>query len=288
MQKARIKATDRPDSGHLKKKIMKTKRKTALVTGATSGIGHELAKIFAEEGYDLVLVSRSREELETVGNNLAQLHGVRATVVPADLSEPSAAEEVYNEVKAKGIQIDVLVNDAGQGVYGPFTTTELQEELNIIQLNVVSLMVLTKLFLKDMVNRGEGRILQLASIVSKIASPLMAVYAGTKAFVYNFSMSLSNELKDTGVTITALQPGVTDTDFFNKADATEMRAVQEGDPADPAKVARDGYEALMKGEAKVVSGAMNKMQAAMSNIISDEALAEQMRKQNEPTDQSSS
>ncbi len=191
---------------------------------------------------------------------------------------------MYNEVYAKGIQVDILVNDAGQGVYGKFTETDLQSELDIIQLNVASLVVLTKLFLKDMVARNNGKILQLASMVSKISSPLMAVYAGTKAFVYNFTQSIINELKDTEVTITALQPGATDTDFFNKAGAQHSKIVQEGDLADPADVARDGYEALMSGESKIVSGMKNKIMATMANVTSDEMLAEQMHKQNEPSD----
>jgi short-subunit dehydrogenase len=173
------------------------------------------------------------------------------------------------------------VNDAGQGVYGKFVETNLQEELDIIQLNVTSLMILTKLFLKDMVARNEGKILQLAPMVSKISSPLMAVYAGTKAFVYNFSQSLINEIKDTNVTITALQPGATDTDFFNKAGAENAKVAKDGGLAKPADVAKDGYDAMMAGDSKVVSGMKNKIEATMANVMPDEALAARMRGMNE-------
>lgn len=255
--------------------------KTALVTGATSGIGHEIAKLLAKDGYDLIIVGRDQGELEALAPELSQGKSITITPLAKDLFEPGAAEELYDEVKSLGIQVDILVNDAGQGVYGKFAETDLQSELDIIQLNVTSLVVLTKLFLKDMVARNDGKILQLASMVSKISSPLMAVYAGTKAFVYNFSLSLVNELKDTNVTITALQPGATDTDFFNKAGAENIKIVQDGELADPADVAKDGLDALMAGESHVVSGMKNKMQATMANIMPDEALAAQMRNMNE-------
>jgi short-subunit dehydrogenase len=260
---------------------MENKNKTALVTGATSGIGYEIAKLFAKDGYNLVIVSRTEEDLVAAAEIFKKGTGINVTPIARDLSEPNAAEELYNEVKAKGIEISILVNDAGQGVYGKFTETNLQEELDIIQLNVCTLVTLTKLFLKDMVARREGKILQLASMVSKIGSPLMSVYAGTKAFVYNFSQSLTNELQDTGVTVTALQPGTTDTDFFNKAGAENSKVVRDGGLASPADVAKDGYDALMAGDSKVVSGIKNKFSAIMANIIPDEVLAGQVRKTNE-------
>ena len=256
------------------------KNQTALITGASSGIGYELAKIFAKEKYNVVLVSRSEEELQVIAKNFQNEYGVQATVIATDLFDPSAAEELYNTVKQKGLQIDVLVNDAGQGTYGKFNEIELQSELDIIQLNISSLVVLTKLFLKDMLARGEGKILQLASMVSKIPSPYMAVYAGTKAFVFNFTQSLVSELKGTGITVTALQPGATDTDFFHKAGAEDIKVVQDDDLGDPATVAKDGYDALMNGENHVVSGAKNKMMATMANVTPEQTLAEQMKDMN--------
>lgn len=260
---------------------MDNQSKTALVTGATSGIGFEIARLLAKDKYKLVITARYNDELAAAAETFKKEGSPSVTIIEKDLFEPGAAEELYSDVKARGIVVNILVNDAGQGVYGKFVETDLQRELDIIQLNVSSLVVLTKLFLKDMVQRNEGRILQLASMVSKISSPLMAVYAGTKAFVYNFSQSLINELEGTNVTITALQPGATDTDFFNKADAENSKMVKDGKLADPADVAMDGYKALMAGESKVVSGMANKFQAVMANVVPDEALAERMRKMNE-------
>jgi uncharacterized protein len=173
------------------------------------------------------------------------------------------------------------VNDAGQGVYGLFAELDLEKQLKIIQLNISSLTVLTYLFLRDMLERNEGKILQLASIVSEIPAPLQAVYGGTKAYVLSFTEALINEVKDSNVTITALQPGATDTDFFNKAGAQNSKIVTESKLANPADVARDGFNALMKGDDKVVSGMKNKIQSVLSNLTSDPTLADQMRRQSE-------
>jgi uncharacterized protein len=259
---------------------MQQNGKYALITGATSGIGYELAKLFAKDGYNLVLVARSQQDLDTTAAEL-RTNGITVTTFSKDLFDPSNAAEIYQQVKADGIEIDVLVNDAGQGIYGEFTDTDINRELDIIQLNISSLVVLTKYFLKDMVARGDGKILNLASVASKIPGPYQSVYHGTKAFVLSFSEAIRSENKDSGVTITALMPGVTDTDFFNKADMNESKAVQ-GEMADPADVAKDGYDALMAGKDKVVSGFKNKVQVAMSNIIPDTVVAEQTKKQQEP------
>jgi uncharacterized protein len=169
--------------------------KTALITGASSGIGYELAKCFAEDGCHLVLVSRSEDELKRIAEDFTLQYGVRVDVIAKDLSDHRAAQEVYSEVKARGIQVDYLVNDAGQGVYGKFAETDPDTELGIIHLNVCSLVVLTKLFLRDMLSRNEGRILQLASVVSKTPAPWSAVYGGTKAFVYNFTQAVIANLR---------------------------------------------------------------------------------------------
>ena len=176
----------------------------------------------------------------------------------------------------------MLVNDAGQGLYGLFIDTDLRRELDVIYLNVKSLVVLTKLFLKDMVQRGSGKILNLSSIASTTPGPYQSIYHATKAFVRSFTAAIRDEVKDTGVTITALMPGVTDTDFFNKAEMLDAKNVQEGEKADPADVAKDGYDALMNGEDKVVSGFKNKVQVAMGNMMPDSTLAAQVHKQQEP------
>lgn len=256
---------------------------TVLITGATSGIGLELARCFAKDRYNVILVARTQADLEKTAQELSTTYDVKAYGIAADLMKPGAAEQLYNEIREEGIQVDVLVNDAGQGVWGKFVETDLQKELDIIQLNINATVILTKLFLKEMVARNSGKILQLASTSSKAPTPLLSVYAGTKAFIYNFTQGLINELKDTNVTMTALLPGPTETDFFRKAGAENTVVYQEMELADPADVAKDGYEALQNGESKIVSGLKNKLQTTMGNLMPDEALAENYRKQMNPS-----
>lgn len=263
---------------------MNNSKKFALVTGATSGIGYELAKLFAQDNYNLVLVARSSEELNTKAKEFEN-GGIEVITLAKDLFDPKAAFEIYDEVKAKGIEIEVLVNDAGQGQFGLFVESELQRLLQIIQLNVTSLTALTHLFLKDMVARNSGKILQLASIASELPGPWQAVYHATKAYVLHLSEALVNELKDSNVTITSLQPGATDTDFFNKADMQESK-ITDSKLSDPAKVAKDGYEALMKGDDKIVSGFKNKVMTAAEKILPDTLVAEQMNKMQQPKNKS--
>ena len=260
---------------------MSSNGKYALITGGSEGIGYELAKLFARDGYNLVIVARDRERLEQVADKLG--NEFKTTVIPIskDLFLKESPAEIYAELQMKEIKIDVLVNDAGQGQHGFFADTDLQRDIDLIQLNIISLVSLTKLFLQDMLQRNEGRILQVASVASVYPSPLLAIYAATKAFVLSFSEALANELKETNITVTALMPGATETDFFNKADAENTKEFQESSLSNPAEVAKDGYEALMKGEVKVVSGLKNKVQTAMSNVLPDTALAAQMRKKME-------
>ena len=256
--------------------------KYALITGATSGIGYELARLFAADGYNLVLVARDRQELEDKAREF-KANDIEVHCIAQDLFDPANAFAVYEEVKSLGISVEFLVNNAGQGVYGLFKETEIERELDIINLNVSSLVVLTKLFLKEMLDRNSGKILNLASIASKTPGPWQSVYHGTKAFVLSFSEAIREELKDTDISVTALMPGVTDTYFFNKADMQESKQVQDkSNMADPAFVAKDGYEALMSGKDKVVSGFKNKVQVAMGNFIPDSAQAHQMNEQQKP------
>ena len=257
----------------------------ALVTGATSGFGYEFCKLFAADGYNLVMVARSEERLQEVAGEIITQYGVEVLPLSADLFNPKAAQAIYETTKEQGIMVDVLVNDAGQGEHGLFVETDLQRELDIIQLNVLSLVALTKYYLQDMVKRNEGKILQVASVLAVYPTPLMAVYAASKAFVLAFSESLINELKETNVTMTALLPGASDTDFFHKAGAEDSYTYQKTNLSDPGKVAKDGYDALMKGERKIVSGLKNKMQAAMTNVMPDKALAGMMEKQMKPSDE---
>ncbi len=257
----------------------------ALITGATSGIGYELAKLLAEDGYNLVITSRDENIAEEKAQEFEQAYGVEVTTIVTDLFESDAASKLYDEIKSKGITIDVLVNDAGQGQYGEFADTDIKREIAIIQLNIISLVTLTKLFLKDMLSRGEGKILNLGSIAGKIPGPYQAVYHGTKAFVNSFTEAVRSEVKDSGVTLTVLLPGATDTDFFNKADMLGAKNVQDSKLDDPAKVAKDGYEALMKGDDKVTSGFKNKMQVAMGDVMPDDMVADNIRKQQAPKEQ---
>jgi short-subunit dehydrogenase len=195
----------------------------ALVTGASTGIGYELAKLFAQDGYNIIAVARTEEDLQKAAMEFREQYGVQVEVLPKDLFGENAATELYQEVKAKGLEVEVLVNDAGQGVYGLFAETDLEEQMKIIHLNIVSLTKLTYHFLKDMKARNSGKILQLGSVVSELPAPYQAVYGGTKAYVLSFSEALISELKDSAITVSVLQPGATDTDFFEKAGAQDSR-----------------------------------------------------------------
>jgi short-subunit dehydrogenase len=260
---------------------MEDQNKTALITGGTSGIGKELAKLFAADGYNLIIVARNQNELDTTANELRAL-GVGVTTIAKDLSKMEEAHALCEEVTQ---QVDVLVNDAAQGVYGLFKDNDLQRELDIIHLNICATVILTKHFVKQMLTRGEGKVLNLGSIAGKVPGPWQAVYHATKAFVLSFTSGIREELKDSGITFTALLPGATDTDFFNKAGMNESKIVQDKEAmSDPADVAKDGYEALMAGEDRIISGFKNKVQVAASNLMPDSATAHQMNEQQKPVD----
>ncbi|HEU4470753.1 MAG TPA: SDR family oxidoreductase [Flavisolibacter sp.] len=261
-----------------------TNDRYALITGASAGIGYELAKLFAQDGYNLIIVARTEEDLKQRASEFSGQYGVQVISIAKDLFQPEAAFELYEEVRSKGVLVDVLVNDAGQGQFGLFVEQDIHRLLDIIQLNISSLTVLTQLFLKDMVARNEGKVLQLASIASELPGPWQAVYHATKAYVLSFTEALVNELKDSAVTMTALQPGATETDFFNKADMQESK-ILDTKLSDPVKVAKDGYEALMKGDDKIISGLKNKVMVTTSHIMPDKMVAEQMNKMQKPRDE---
>jgi short-subunit dehydrogenase len=256
----------------------------ALVTGGTSGIGYELARLLAQDKHNLIIVARDENELARVADEFEQNFGVDVITISKDLFNPENAFSLYDEVEDLGVKVEILINDAGQGQYGEFKDTDIRRELDIINLNISSLVVLTKLYLKEMVIRGHGRIMNLSSIASKTPGPWQSVYHGTKAFVQSFTEAIRSEVKNTGVTITALLPGATDTDFFNKAQMQDSKIVREEKLYDPAEVAEDGYRALMKGDDMIVSGLKNKMQVAISNITPDSVLADKMKKKQEPTE----
>jgi hypothetical protein len=231
-------------------------RKTALITGASSGIGLELARIFAREGYNLVLVARNGDRLRQLASELEKAHGARSLILATDLTEPGAAAYVLDQTTRAGLQLDVLVNNAGFGQYGLFTENDLEECLQQIQLNVTTLTHLTRLYLPGMIERKSGRVMNVASTAAFQPGPLMAVYFATKAYVLHFSEALANELQGSGVTVTCLCPGATVTEFHKRAKATGQRLLKLG-AMDARTVAEDGYRAMMAGKPVVISGFKN-------------------------------
>jgi short-subunit dehydrogenase len=263
---------------------MSNASKYALITGATSGIGKELAKLFAKDQYNLIIVARYQQELDETAQELKK-NGIDVITIAKDLFNREEVFLLCDEVKKTGIQVDVLVNDAGQGVYGQFKDNDINRELKIIDLNIGALTILTKYFLHEMVSRNDGKILNVASIASTTPGPWQAVYHATKAYVLSLTEAIREEVKDTEITITALLPGVTDTDFFKKAGMLESKAVQDKHAmANPTDVAKDGYDALMADEGKVVSGFKNKVQVAMGNMTPDSTLAHLVNEQQKPVD----
>lgn len=239
---------------------------TALVTGASSGIGRELATLLARDGYDLVLVARSEDKLVALAEALADEHGVAATVVVKDLATPEAPAEIRETLEERDIPIDVLVNNAGFGQYGQFTETDAQSELDMIQVNVTALTHLTKLFLPEMTDRGAGRVLNVASTAAFQPGPLMAVYYATKSYVLSFSEAIAEEVDGTGVTVTALCPGATETNFDERADMGDSKLFQRG-TMDPETVAKAGYRGLQNGKRVVVPGWQNKLLSQVHRVV---------------------
>jgi short-subunit dehydrogenase len=256
----------------------------ALITGATSGIGYELARKFAKDGINLVLVARSKEGLLDVAGTLEKEFGISTYTIPKDLFVPGAAKEIYTETSQLGFRVDYLVNDAGQGLWGKFSDTALDREIDLIHLNIISLISLTKYYLRDMMERQQGRILQLSSSLAKAPTPYMSVYAATKAFVLSFTEAVINEIKGSNVTMTALLPNATDTDFFHKAQSEHTVTYRETSLYDPAEVAAAGYEGMMRGDDQVIPGIKTKVQGAMSAMMPDEKVAAMMNKQMQPSD----
>lgn len=227
---------------------------TALITGASSGIGLELARIFARQGYRVVLVARNQKRLEEIAQ---ELRPAEAQAIAIDLSLPGAPEEIHGKIP----KIDVLVNNAGFGVFGKFAENSIAEELNMMQLNMTALVILTKLYLPAMIAAGSGKIMNVASTAAFQPGPLMAIYYATKAFVLSFSEAIANELEGTGVTVTALCPGPTATDFQERAQLQNSRLVKGKKIMDARTVAEAGYQALMAGKTLVIPGLANKLLA---------------------------
>ena len=274
-------------SGRDDSETMNPQQQTALITGASGGIGYELAKLFARDHISLVLVARSGEKLAEVAGELQEQFGVLVRTVPLDLALPSAPRVLFDQLQQEGVTVDFLVNNAAYGKYGNFASVALEESIGQIQLNIAALTALTRLFLPAMVARRSGKILNVASTAGFQPGPMMAVYYATKAYVLSFSEAVANELKGSGVTVTCLCPGPTLTNFQKRANIESSRLFQQFAPMDARVVARDGYRALMKGKSLKISGVQNwlvaeavrvsprKVVTAVSRWVAENAEAEE-------------
>ncbi|MEG4322096.1 MULTISPECIES: SDR family NAD(P)-dependent oxidoreductase [unclassified Microcoleus] len=251
------------------------------MTGASNGIGYELAKQFARHNFDL-LVTATGPSINEAAQAFEKL-GAQVETVQADLATYEGVETLYDKIKATGRSVDAIAINAGVGVGGDFAReTDLKDELNLIELNVVSSVHLAKRVVKDMVDRGQGRILFTSSIAALMPGTFEAVYAASKAFIQSFSQALRNELKDTGVTVTALMPGPTDTNFFHRAEMDDTN-VGADEKDDPAQVAKQGFEALMAGQDQIIAGSLKtKIMGAASKILPDTLKAQVHRQLTEP------
>lgn len=235
---------------------MSTTRPTALITGASGGFGADFAQLFAQDGHDLVLTARSEGKLKQLAQELESQYGIRALVIAQDLTDAAAPQHIFEQLQTAGVQVDVLVNNAGFASYGLFHELDMNREMELVQLNVKTLVHLTRLFLPGMVQRGRGRVLNVASTAAFQPGPLMANYYASKAYVLSFSEALANELEGTGVTVTCLCPGPTRTGFQDRAAMQESKLVQGG-LMDSMTVAKQGYAGLMAGKTIVVPGFQN-------------------------------
>ncbi len=229
------------------------KNKYAVITGASAGIGAELAREFASHGHDLVLVARSADKLTKLAKDLAGEHGVKIETVPLDLATPEAPESLHAEITRRGLSVDILVNNAGVLVSGPFAKGDLAAHRQLLQLNIGTLTALTHLFLPDMIRGGAGRILNVASTSAFQPVPTLSTYAASKSYVLSFSEALSIELRGSGVTVTALCPGFTETDMITRNDGGSMSLPGLRNMTAP-EVARQGYMACMNGKPLYING----------------------------------
>lgn len=242
-------------------------RPCALVTGASGGIGLDLARLLAADGHDLVLVARSAKKLEELCQELSGRFKVRCEALPADLSKPEGVVAVVAGLAAKGLTVDVLVNNAGFGQSGEFAGADLGRQLQMVQLNVAALTALTGRFLPGMLERKRGRVLNVASTAAFQPAPMLAVYSATKAYVLSFSEAVAAELRGTGVTLTVLCPGPTVTGFAAAADMTESALFTRMPTMRSQDVARLGYRALLAGRRTVVAGFFNKVGAVFAQLL---------------------
>jgi short-subunit dehydrogenase len=252
-------------------------RGTALVTGASTGLGAEFAKLCAAGGYHVVLVARSAARLSELAAELAKTYGIAARPLPADLSDPAAPTEIF--AKLNGTPVDILINNAGFGIRGPYAESDWKHDADLIQVNMVALAHLTRLVLPEMIQRRSGRILNIASTAAFVPGPFMALYYASKAFVLSFSEALSSEVEGTGVTVTVLSPGPTRTEFAKAAGIADSDLFH-GPVMGAAEVARIGYDAMMAGKSSVIAGARNRWMIRGTRLVPRSFVATQTRKLN--------
>ena len=241
-------------------------KETALVTGASGGIGEELARLLAAGGRNVVLLARSADKLQALANQLSAAHGIEATVLAADLSDSDATSEIARTLSARRTTIDILVNNAGFGTAGRFAAEDPQAHLDMLQVNVVALTTLTRAFLPGMLERKRGRILNVGSTAAFQPGPFMTVYYASKAYVLSFSEALAEETAGTGVTVTCLCPGPTHTGFQSRAHIEKSRLFNLARPMQSSDVAQAGYDGMLAGRRVVITGAMNKIMAQSIRI----------------------
>lgn len=259
-------------------------RTTAVITGASAGIGEDLAHVLAERGYDLLLVARRAEKLEAVADEVESAHGVTAHVFPCDLSDDASADLVQGEVSRLELEVGFLANNAGFGQYGPYLEQDAEHEMDMLHLNMVALTRLTRLLLPGMVERREGRILNVASTAAFFPGPLMTVYFATKAYVLSYSLGLAEELRDTGVTVTCLCPGPTETEFTDVASMDDSRLFDMSLVMKSRTVAEAGVEAAEKGEKIRTPGIMNKVNAVSARLTPRPLMAKIVKRFQAPKD----
>ena len=258
-------------------------RPLAVVTGASSGIGLELARQFAAHGFDLIVAAEDDEIAVAAAVLRAEGDGVEVEPVQVDLRRQQGVEDLYAAIRADGRQLSAIALNAGHGQGGAFVDSDLADELSIIDLNITSTVRLAKLVLRDMVAADSGRVLVTSSIASTMPGSFQAVYNASKSFLQSFTEAVQDELKDTGVTLTSLMPGPTETDFFERADMADNTAVGTSKKDDPAQVARQGFEALMAGKDRVVGGGLKtKVQEAAGKAMPDKLKAAMHRRMAEP------
>jgi len=265
----------------MKKTNNHQRQQTALITGAANGIGYELAYLFAQNDYNLVLIDRIETKLQRVAMYFQEQFSISVKSIVKDLSKTKSPEEIFLELQQENIQVDVLVNNAGFGTYGFFNETNLSDELEMLQVNLVCTTHLTKLFLKSMVKQGQGKILNVSSAAAFQPGPLMAVYFATKAYILSFSEALANELQNTGVTVTVLCPGTTQSAFHERTGMADSQLLKSKRMMDAATVANIGYRALMEGKTIVIPGLINKLMAKSVRFVPRNLVTKIVRKMQE-------